>query len=157
MNTFTESCTPHEGGDRPVERYMVFASDALPQAESMGGFQYDHANLEYVLRQLRAECLTTKYTRFEVLDTQTFQIITLEVQPAPPPPTYRVVLREVPVECRGSVMDFLALSMKVKPAELRLYVQTCPSFVGQQMSQTEAQWMVDQLMALGCRATLEVE
>ena len=157
MNTFTEICTSHEGGDRPVERYMVFASDDLPREESLGGFQYDHEDLEYVLKQLREECLTTKYTRFEVLDTQTFQIWMFTIEPAAPPPTYRVVLQEVPVACRGSVMDYLGLSLKVKPSELKLYVQTCPSFVGQRLPKTEAQWMVDQLMALGCRAVLEEE
>jgi hypothetical protein len=159
MNTFTETVVQPEGGPHKLLRYMVFATDDLPAAESLGGFQYDHDDLAYIMQQLREEALTTKYRRYEVLDTRTFITHVLDVQTAAPPPTYRVVLQRVPDVSRKDVLEFLSLlpTLVVRPRDIPLYVQTCPSFISQQIDKTTADRMVDALTAMGATAVAEVE
>jgi hypothetical protein len=156
MNTFTEHTIDAQGGPRRVLRYLVFAADDKPKDISLGGFQYDHDDLEYVLSQLREEALTTEYIRFEVLDTETFQTRVIEVQYVKAE-TYRVVLKSVPKDCQKTVIAYLGSVLKVVARDLPLYVQTCPSFVGQRLPQADAERMRDDLNALGAVAYSEVE
>lgn len=156
MNTFTETVVEPEGGVRKVLRYMVFATDGLPAEDSLGGFQYDHDDLEYILKQLREEALTTKYVRYEVLDTRTFRTYVLDINTVAEL-TYRVTLTVAPEASRKDVLVYLATILDVRPKDLPLYVQTCPAFIGHGLSVEDAQRMVDALTALGASAVAEVE
>lgn len=156
MNTFTESMVEPESGVRRVLRYMVFASDEKPKEDTLGGFQYDHDDLEYVLSQLREEALSTEYTRFEILDTETFRTYVIEVEHVPDV-TYRVMLNVAPADRQKDIMDFLKTVLTVTPKELPLFVKTCPSFIGQRLTKSAAQTLVDQLTAVGATAVMQEE
>jgi len=157
MNTFIESTVEPEGGQRPVLRYMVFATDNKPQADTLGGFQYDHDDLEYIMNQLREEALSTAYTRFEIFDTQTFQTHVIEVTSVKER-MYRVILKWVPVEKRENVVALLTTLMgDIRPRDIPYIVQTCPSFIKQRTTKAEAQRVVDECTALGASAYVEEE
>jgi hypothetical protein len=156
MNTFTEHVINADGGPRRVLRYLVFAADDKPKAASLGGFQYDHDDLEYVLTQLHEEALSTQYVRFEILDTETFQTHVIEVTHVKAE-TYRVVLKSVPKDCREKVIAYLGTILKVVQRDLPLYVQTAPSFVGQGLPKADATSRADALIALGAQAYTEIE
>jgi ribosomal protein L7/L12 len=138
-------------------RYMVFAVDPTKDSgEAMGGFQFDHDDFDYVQTFIDAAVPNTPFSKFEVLDTETFDVHTWVIDKHEDE-KYRVVLVSVPTDRKAEVLMYLAGILEVPAREIPLYVQTMPSFVGQHMQLQESTTIKMCLEQLGAVARVERE
>lgn len=159
MNTVSHTTFKPEEGPRRAHRFLVFAVDPTKdRGESVGGFQFDHDDFDYVMTFIGQQAQTTRFSAFEVLDIETFatHVVTID-HPAEDKQTYRVVLTGVPTDKRPAVLLYLAGILAVPAREIPLYVQTMPSFVGQRLTHAEATAIQTSLVELGATVRIEPE
>lgn len=159
MNTVSHTTIKLEAGPRRVQRFMVFAVDPTKDdGESLGGFQFDHEDFDYVMTFIEKQVQTTQFSAFEVLDTETFDVHKATInRPVKDTQTYRVVLTGVPEDKRAGVLLYLGGILEVPSREIPLYVQTMPSFVGQRLTLEAATAIQTNLLEFGAHARVEPE